>query len=99
MYEGLLAKCRVCSVCGDETKLLNCDDRPYGFYWECRVKVNKRHMVELSIRSVSWLKQSRMMLVEILKLGYWWCQDLDQRQIRHKLDLAKLTGIGWDNFC
>ena len=31
MGEGLLAKSRVCSVCGDDMKLVNCDNRSDGF--------------------------------------------------------------------
>ena len=40
-----------------------------------------------------------MTLEEILKLTYWWCQDLDQAQIKHELGLAESTGVGWDSFC
>ena len=29
-----------------------------------------------------------MTLEEILKLKYWWCQDLNQSQIKHELGLA-----------
>ena len=40
-----------------------------------------------------------MTIEEILKLTYWWCQDLDQVQIKHELRLAKSTGVDWDSFC
>lgn len=40
-----------------------------------------------------------MTLEEIPKYSYWWCQDLDQAQIRHKLGLATHTGVDWDSFC
>ena len=41
-----------------------------------------------------------MTLEEILKLTYWWCQDLDQSHIKHELGLARTsTGVDWDNFC
>ena len=40
-----------------------------------------------------------MTLEEILKLTYWWCQDLDQAQIKHELGLAESTGVDWDSFC
>ena len=40
-----------------------------------------------------------MTLKEILKLTYWWCQDLDQAQIKHELGLAESTGVDWDSFC
>ena len=39
-----------------------------------------------------------MTLEEILKLTYWWCQDLDQAQIKHELGLAESTSVDWDSF-
>lgn len=36
MEEGLLAKSRLCNVCGDNMTLIKCDDRSDGFKWECR---------------------------------------------------------------
>ena len=68
MEDGLLVKSRVCSVCGDDMKLVNCEDCSDGFKWECRSRINsKRHKVELSIRASSWFEQSKMTLEEILK--------------------------------
>ena len=100
MGEGLLAKSRLCSVCGSDMILVNCDDRSDGFKWECRRRIDgKRHRVEMSIRTGSWFAQSNMTLEEILKYTYWWCQDLDQVQIRHELVLATHTGVDWDSFC
>ena len=29
----------------------------------------------------------------------WWCQDLDQSQIKHELGLAESTVVDWDSFC
>ena len=88
MVEGLLAKARLCSVCGEDMKLVKCDDRSDGFRWECRRQVNnKRHKVEISVRKGSWFEHSNMTMEEILKFTYWWCQDLDQAQIRHELGL------------
>ena len=40
-----------------------------------------------------------MNLEEILKLTFWWCQDLDQAEIKHELGLAESTGVDWDSFC
>ena len=40
-----------------------------------------------------------MTMEEILKFTYWWCQDLDQAQIRHELGLTSSTGVDWDSFC
>ena len=71
MVDGSLGKSRVCSVCGDDMKLVNCDDRSDGFKWECRRRTNsKRHEVEFSIRAGSWFEQSKMTLEEILKYSY-----------------------------
>lgn len=100
MEEGLLAKSRICSVCGDDLKLVYCEDRSDGLKWECRRRVDgKRHKVEMSIRAGSWFAQSKMTLEEILKYSYWWTQELDQAQIRHELGLATHTGVDWDSFC
>ena len=100
MEDGLLGKSQVCSGCGDDMKLVNCDDRSDGVKWECRRRTNsKRHKVELSIRAGSWFEQSKMTLEEILKYSYWWCQELDQAQIRHELGLATHTGVDWDSVC
>ena len=94
MEDGLLGKSRVCSVCGDDMKLVNCEDCSNGFKWECRRRTNsKQHKVELSIRAGSWFEQSKMTLEEILKYCYWWCQELDLAQIRHELGLATHTGV------
>lgn len=100
MEEGLLAKSQMCSVCEGEMQLVKCEDRSDGVKWECRRRIDgKRHKVEMSVRSQSWFAESRMTLEEILKFTYWWCQDLDQAQIRHELGLATNTGVDWDNFC
>jgi len=40
-----------------------------------------------------------MTMEEILNFTYWWCQDLDQAQIRHELGLTSSTGVDWDSFC
>ena len=100
MTERLLAKNLMCSVCEDQMKLVRCNDRSDEFKWECRRQINnKRHKVENSIRSGSWFAKSNMTLEEILQFTYWWCQDLDQAQIRHELGLNTNTGVDWDSFC
>ena len=38
-----------------------------------------------------------MTLEEVVKLTYWWWQDLDQAQIKHELGLAKGTRVDWDS--
>lgn len=40
-----------------------------------------------------------MILEEILKLIYWWCQDLDQAQIKYELGFVEGIGVDWDSFC
>ena len=62
--EGLMAKERSCPMCAGEMSLTRCEDRS----------------AEVSIRKGSWFEKSKMTLEEILKLTYWWCQDLDQAQ-------------------
>ena len=101
MVEGLLAKKRLCERCSAEMTLVKCDDRSDEFKWECRKQENgKRHRVEMSIYTY-WklVEKSRMTLDEILKFTYFWCQDLDQAQIKHELGLNSNTAVDWDSFC
>ena len=100
MNEGLMAKERCCPMCAGEMSLTWCEDRSDGLKWECRKQINgKKHRAEVSIRRGSWFDNSKMTLEEILKLTYWWCQDLDQTQIKYELGLAESTGVDWDSFC
>ena len=100
MIELLLAKDLICSVCEDQMKLVRCNDRSDGFKWQCRRQINnKRHKVENSVQSGSRFGKCNMTLEEILQFTYWWCQDLDQAQIRHELGLNPNTGVDWDSFC
>ena len=100
MDEGLMAKECSCPMCAGEMSLMRCEDRLDGLKWECRKQVNgKRHKAELSMRKGSWFEKSKMTLEEILKLTYWWCQGLDQAQIKHEVGLAESTGVDWDSFC
>ena len=91
-----MAKERLCPTCDGEMGLARSD----LFKLECRrQEKGKRHKAEISIRKGSWFENSRMTLEEILKLTYWWRQDLDQAQIKHELGLAESTGVHWDSFC
>ena len=100
MNEGLMVKECSCPMCAREMSLTRCQDRSDGFKWECRNQVNsKKHRAEVSIRKGSWFDSSKMTLEEILKLSYWWCQDLDHMQVKHELGLAENTGVDWDSFC
>ena len=100
MNEELMVKERSCPMCAGEMSLTRCEDRSDGLKWECRKQVNgKKHRAEVSIWKGSWFDSSKMTLEEILKLTYWWCQDLDQTQVKHELRLAESTGVDWDSFC
>ena len=100
MEEGLIGKERLCPICDGEMSLARCEDRSNLFKLEWRrQEKGKRHKAEISIRKGSWFEKSKMTLEEILKLMYWWCQDLDQAQIKHELGLAESTGVDWDSFC
>jgi len=100
MEEKLLARSHLCPQCNTEMKLIKCEDRSDGCKWECRSQSNgKRHKVELSLRKDSWFERSNMTLEEMLKFTYWWCCDLDQKQITHELGLSGNTAVDWDNFC
>ena len=75
-------------------------DRSNGYVWECRKQINgKRHRCERSIREGSWFENANMTIKEVLKFTYWWCQDLDQWQIRKQLDLETNAAVDWDMSC
>ena len=100
MEEGLMAKERLCPMCDGEMGLGRCEDRSDLFKLECRrQEKGKRHKAEISIRKGSWFENSKMTLEEILKLTFWWRQDLDQAQIKHELGLAESSSVDWDSFC
>ena len=89
--EGLMAKEPLCPMCDGGMGLARCEDRSDLFKWECRrQEKGKRHKAEISIRKGGWFEKSKMTLEEILKLTYWWCQDLDQAQIKHELGLESV---------
>ena len=40
-----------------------------------------------------------MTLEEVMKFTYWWCQDLDQWQIKKQLGIGSHAAVDWDMFC
>ena len=84
--EGLIASSRICGICGSDVK------------WEGKQINGKRHWCERSIREGSWFENANMTIEEVLKFTYWWCQDLDQWQIRKQLGLGTNGAVDWDMF-
>ena len=79
---------------------VECNDRSDGYVWECRRQIGrKRHRVEKSIREGSWFENANLSLEEMIKFTYWWCQGLDQWQIKLQLGLGSHTAVDWDMFC
>ena len=60
---------------------------------------SKRHWCERSIREGSWFENANMTLEEVMKFTYWWCQDLDQWQIKKQLGIGSHAAVDWDMFC
>ena len=97
---NIIGKERLCPMCAGEMRLARCEDRSDLFKWKCRrQEKGKSHKAEISIRKGSWFEKSKITLEEILKLTYWWCQDLDQAHIKQEPGLANRTGVDWDRFC
>lgn len=98
--EGLIASSRNCTMCGSEMNWVRRGDRSNGYIWECSRQINgKRHRCERSIREGSWFENSNMTIEKVLKFTYWWCQDLNQWQIKQQLGLGSHTVVDWDMFC
>jgi len=97
--EALIALRRNCTICGSEMKLVESGDRSDGYVWECRKQINsKRYRCERSIREGSWFEKVNFTITEVLKFTYWWCQDLNQWQIKQQLQLGSFTAVDWDKF-
>jgi len=47
----------------------------------------------------SWFEQSNLSIEEVIKFTYWWCQGLQQCQIKQQLGLGSHTAVDWDMFC
>lgn len=96
--EGLIVSSRNCR--GSEMNWVRWGDRSDGYIWECRRQINgKRHRCERSISEGSWFENSNITIEEVLKFTYWWCQDLNQWQIKQQLGLGSHTSVDWDMFC
>eukprot|EP00112_Aurelia_sp_Birch-Aquarium-sp1_P000279 Seg1022.2 transcript_id=Seg1022.2/GoldUCD/mRNA.D3Y31 product="putative transposase-like protein" protein_id=Seg1022.2/GoldUCD/D3Y31 len=100
MEEGLLRKEPICPSCGDIMNLISCNDRSDGVKWQCfkRSKA-KKHKQETSLRSGSWFEKSNFTLEEILEFTYFWCQGLEQQQIRREVGCSRQSAVDWDMFC
>ena len=90
---------RTGDVCYD-MNLVERSDRCDGYMWECHRQIGKKlHRVEKSIRERSWFEQSNLTMEEVLKFTYWWCQGLQQWQIKQLLGLGTHTAVDCDMFC
>ena len=47
----------------------------------------------------SWFENANLTTEDVLKLTYWWYQDLNQWQIKQQLGLGSHTAVDWDMFC
>ena len=98
--EALIASSRVCDICQSNMNWVECKDRSDGYVWQCRRQIGrKRHRVEKSIREGSWFENANLSMEEMIKFTYWWCQGLDQWQIKLQLGLGSHTAVDWDMFC
>ena len=80
---------------------VECDkDRSDGFVWQCCKQIGKKtHRVEKSIREDSWFEKSNFSIEEVIKFTYWWCQELDQCQIKQQLGPGSHSAVDWNMFC
>ena len=98
MTEGLHGKSQPCPHSSKEMKLMTCNDQSDGLKWdaEYRQAVNDTRPTHQYEEEAGF---HRATLEEILKFTYWWCQDLEESQIMHELQLARGTGVDWNSFC
>ena len=51
------------------------------------------------LKEGSWFENANLTTEDVLKLTYWWYQDLNQWQIKQQLGLGSHTAVDWDMFC
>ena len=98
--EGLIASRCLCTICQSHMKWVECSDRSDDYAWECRKQLErKRHRHETGIREGSWFAKVNLTIEGVIKFTYWWCQGLQQWQIKQQLNLSSHTAVDWDMFC
>ncbi|OWZ00959.1 hypothetical protein PHMEG_00027745 [Phytophthora megakarya] len=99
MWQGLLARMRLCKHCDREMTLhvyhagTDEEDRR----WRCRRSGHPD--TELSVRSGSFFSRGRLQLSTTLRLMLFWASGLPVGRAQKFLDISNKTAIDWYGFC
>lgn len=62
------------------------------------MRMQETNRCQTIIREGSWFEQANFPIEEVLKFTYWWCQGVQQWQIKQQLGLGSQTAVDWDMF-
>ncbi|GFU89687.1 putative transposase-like protein [Trichonephila clavipes] len=74
----------------------NSSDR---YIWECRKRGANGHRTRRSVRKNSWFEESKLSMIEILKLTNMWVRKANRDFIDSELNVSKKTITDWMSFC
>ena len=84
---GLLKNNYNCRVCLSSCKIKNLKNENICFSWKC---TNKTCQKEFSIKNNSFFENTKSKFSTILRIIYYWCQDLTQEYVAFECNICKL---------
>ncbi|KFM64761.1 hypothetical protein X975_20126, partial [Stegodyphus mimosarum] len=94
--QGLITNKYKCPKCNKPMKLYERKNTTDGFEWRCRLG---GHNVKRSIRKGSWFAESRLSIIRVLLVSYYWVHKVSNSFIEHELSMSSETVTDWKRFC
>ncbi|GFV01255.1 putative transposase-like protein [Trichonephila clavipes] len=98
MKKGLIAASAECSVCKKAMRLMKRNSSD-GYIWECHNRGANGHRTRRSVRKNSWFEESKLSMIEILKLTNMWVRKANRDFIAFERNVANKTVTDWMSFC
>uniref|UniRef100_A0A224XVK7 Putative transposase-like protein n=1 Tax=Panstrongylus lignarius TaxID=156445 RepID=A0A224XVK7_9HEMI len=100
MTVGLIANERKCNVCGERMKLVSKKCLSDGYIWMCRSRASdSKHVSSISVRKNSWFECSKLSMIDILLLTYYWYHRCQNKFIIEDMNVSSRTVVDWKSFC
>ncbi|PSN30295.1 hypothetical protein C0J52_25555 [Blattella germanica] len=96
---GLLPHRYTCPECESNMRLIR-TSKSDGYWWECKAKkAGKAHKIRRSLRRNTWFARSKLTIVEIVILLYYWVKETPRKMVEREMKLDSKTVSDWYNFC
>ena len=82
----LLKNSFLCLVCSSQCKIKNIKNKNLCYSWKC---TNSNCKKEFSIKTNSFFENTKLKFSTILKIIYYWCQDLNQDYTAFECNICK----------